>query len=52
MIKIFIVLCTILIILNLIRFRNHDNRIIEDLKNTFIDISNTYKEIFTEKDLI
>ncbi|MBQ8998284.1 MAG: two pore domain potassium channel family protein [Clostridium sp.] len=52
MIKIFIVLCKILIIVNLISFRSYDNRITEDLKNTFIDINNTYKEIFTEKDLI
>ncbi|MGL5313615.1 MAG: potassium channel family protein [Peptostreptococcaceae bacterium] len=51
--KILIIASTIIIILSLLGLRRKNNKkIISDIKNTFIEINQTYKGIFTEKDLI
>ena len=51
--KILIMASTIIIILSLLGLRRKNNKkMIIEIKNTFIEINHTYREIFTEKDLI
>ena len=51
--KILIVASTLLIIFSLLGFRHKNNkRLIKNIKTTLKQINNTYKEIFTENDLI
>lgn len=51
--RILILVSTLLIIISLVTLRRKNNkRLLDNIKKTFIEINNTYKEIFTEKDLI
>lgn len=50
--RILVIGSTILILLVLIGYRRKNNKkILIQIKSTFLDINNTYKEIFTQKDL-
>lgn len=51
--KILIIASTIIIVLSLLGLRRKNNKkIIRDIKNTIIEINQTYKDIFTEKDIM